>query len=97
MPVPPEELERAREAGLVNQVVPADDLETTARRAAARLRAKPPAALKIARQLLRGDPEEIVDRLDAEARLFSERLRSPEAREAFQAFLEKRPPHFKRG
>lgn len=89
--------ERAREAGLVNQVVPADDLETTARRAAARLRAKPPAALKIARQLLRGDPEEIVDRLDAEARLFSERLRSPEAREAFQAFLEKRPPHFKRG
>jgi enoyl-CoA hydratase/carnithine racemase len=89
--------ERAREAGIVNQIVPGEELEASARRAAARLAAKPPAALKIARRLLRGDPQEIVDRLDAEARLFSERLRSPEAREAFEAFLEKRPANFRRG
>ncbi|MBU2532860.1 MAG: enoyl-CoA hydratase/isomerase family protein, partial [Alphaproteobacteria bacterium] len=47
--------ERARDAGLVNAVVDADELEATAREAALRLAGKPPAALKIARELLRGD------------------------------------------
>ena len=88
---------RAREAGLVNRVVAADELEATARAAALRLAAKPPAALAMARGLMRGPTEEIRARLDTEAQLFSERLRSPEAREAFQAFLEKRPPDFGRG
>lgn len=92
----PFDAERACEAGLVNRVVPKADLEATARKAAARLAAKPPAALEIARRLIRGDAEQITERLDQEARLFSERLRSPEAEEAFSAFLEKRPPDFKR-
>jgi enoyl-CoA hydratase/carnithine racemase len=88
--------ERAREAGLVNAVVEADALEETARAAALRLAAKPPAALKIARDLMRGaEVEEIVERLEAESRLFAERMQSPEAKEAFQAFVEKRPPNFK--
>lgn len=90
--------ERAREAGLVNAVVEAGDLETTARAAALRLAAKPPAALKVARDLLRGASiDEIVERLEAESRLFAERMTSPEAREAFLAFVEKRPPDFKSG
>lgn len=89
--------ERAREAGIVNRVVPAADLEATARQAVQRLAAKPPAALEIARRLIRGDADVITERLDAEARLFSERLRSPEAQEAFAAFLEKRPPNFRSG
>ena len=89
--------ERAREAGLVNRVVPAAELEAVARQAAARLAAKPPAALQIARRLMRPDAAVITERLDAEAHLFSERLRSPEAGEAFAAFLEKRAPDFKRG
>jgi enoyl-CoA hydratase/carnithine racemase len=88
--------ERAREAGLVNRVVARADLEATARAAAGRLAAKPPAALEIARCLIRGNADEITERLDQEARLFCERLRSPEAQEAFSAFLEKRPPDFKR-
>ncbi len=89
--------ERAREAGLVNRIVPAAELDAAARQAAARLAAKPPAALEIARRLIRGEAAAITERLDLEARLFSERLRSPEAQEAFTAFLEKRPPDFKRG
>jgi enoyl-CoA hydratase/carnithine racemase len=87
--------ERARDAGLVNAVVPAVDLDATAQSAARRLAAKPPGALRVARDLMRGAAvEEIIERLEAESRLFAERMTSPEAREAFQAFIEKRPPDF---
>ena len=88
--------ERAREAGFVNGIVPADALEKTALKAARRLAAKPPEALAIARHMLRGTPAEISARVDEEAVAFERRLKSPEAREAFQAFLEKRPPRFTR-
>ena len=88
--------DRAREAGLVNAIVTSDELDATAAAAAGRLAAKPPAALKIARDLMRGaSVGEIVERLEVESRLFGERMTSPEAREAFQAFVEKRPPDFK--
>ena len=86
--------ERGREAGFVTAVVPGGDLESVAMRAAKRLAAKPPEALSIARKLLRGEPDEIARRVDEEAIAFERRLRSPEAREAFQAFLEKREPRF---
>lgn len=89
--------ERAREAGLVNRVVDAELLQETARNAALKLAAKPPAALKIARDLMRGaSVDEIVTRLEEESRLFADRMKSPEAREAFQAFVEKRPANFVR-
>lgn len=90
----PFDAERAREAGLVNRIVPADQVEAAAVTAAQRLAAKPPAALAASRRLMRGDPDAIVERVDEEARLFAERLTSPEAREAFSAFLEKRKPDF---
>jgi enoyl-CoA hydratase/carnithine racemase len=87
--------ERAREAGFVNAIVPTADLEKAALTAARRLSAKPPEALAIARRMLRGDVSEISKRVDEEAIAFTQRLKSPEAREAFQAFLEKRLPQFK--
>ena len=87
--------ERAREAGLVNAVVACDALMATAHDAGLRLAAKPPAALKIARDLMRGASiDEITTRLEDESRLFAQRMTSPEAREAFQAFVEKRKPDF---
>lgn len=86
--------DRAMQAGLVNGVVAAEELEAVAGNAARRLAAKPPEALKLARELLRGDPDAITERSDLEAQLLSVRMQSPEAREAFQAFLEKRPPNF---
>lgn len=85
---------RMVEAGLVNAVVAASDLESKVADAALALAAKPPEALKAARRLMRGDPAELIKRTDAEAVTFAERMSSPEAREAFQAFLEKRPPDF---
>ncbi|MEO1719335.1 MAG: enoyl-CoA hydratase-related protein, partial [Pseudomonadota bacterium] len=79
---------------LVNKVVEADVLEETAMAAVKQLAAKPPEAIALSRQLLRGDQTEIAERIDTEIEIFSERLTSPEAREAFAAFFEKRAPDF---
>ncbi len=84
--------ERAREAGLVNEIVPAGQLEAKVLAAAAMLAKKPPEALAISRRLLRGDQKDILACMEKEAQHFKDRLKSPEAREAFQAFLEKRSP-----
>jgi enoyl-CoA hydratase/carnithine racemase len=81
--------EAAREAGFVNRVVPADALESVAVDAANALAAKPAEALAIARRLIRGDRSDVLARMKEEAKLFSERLQSAEARQAFAAFLNK--------
>jgi enoyl-CoA hydratase/carnithine racemase len=83
-------------AGFVNAVIPAANLEATALGAAKRLGQKPPEALAIARRLMRGEPGEILGRMDAEIAAFRGRLGSPEAIEAFTAFFEKRPPNFRK-
>lgn len=88
--------ERAERAGIVNRVVPAAELEAAVLKAAARLAAKPPGALAAARKLMKGDPAEIQGQIAREGEVFAERLSSPEAKEAFTAFMEKRPPDFSR-
>ena len=87
--------EDALRAGFVNKVIPANVLEIEAMKAAKRLAAKPPAALAAARRLLKGTTEgEASARLKEEGRVFADLLGSPEAKEAFAAFLEKRKPDF---
>ena len=76
----------AKDAGLVYRIVEGD-VEAEAMKAAANLAKKPPKALKIARHLLRGDPTEILKRIDIEVEHFSERLTSDEAKAAFKAFM----------
>jgi enoyl-CoA hydratase/carnithine racemase len=88
--------ERALQAGLVNAIVPADRLEATALEAARRLAAKPRQALMTARRLLRRNHPQISAMIEEEARAYQSLMTSPEAREAFTAFLEKRPPDFAR-
>lgn len=85
---------RMLEAGLLNGIVASSDLEAKVMEAALALASKPPEALAVARRLMRGDPATLVARTDEEAVAFGKRLASPEAREAFQAFLEKRPADF---
>jgi enoyl-CoA hydratase/carnithine racemase len=88
--------EQAAQAGLVNKLVDPAHLEEVVFDAARRLAAKPPEALAATRRLMRGDPAEILKRTDEEVVAFRERLRSPEALEAFTAFFEKRPPNFRK-
>ena len=77
----------AKEAGLIWKVVEPGEVDALTLATAARLAAKPPEALRIARDLIRGDRDEIIARIDEEARHFSARLRSAEARAAFEAFM----------
>jgi len=86
--------ERALQAGLINAIVPAEQLEATALKAARRLAAKPRQALMTSRRLLRQNHPQISAMIDEEASNYVALMRSPEAREAFTAFLEKRPPDF---
>jgi enoyl-CoA hydratase/carnithine racemase len=88
--------EQGLAAGFVNRIVPPETLEPAALDAAHRLAAKPPEALAMARQLMRGNPADTLARIDAEVIGFRERLRSPEAIEAFTAFFEKRPADFRK-
>ena len=60
--------ERALQAGLINAIVPADQLEATALKAAKRLAAKPREALMTSRRLLRRNNADISAIIDEEAR-----------------------------
>lgn len=80
--------EAAVQAGLILAV--SDQAEEEARRAAQRLAAKPPEALRLARRLMRGDTAPLAERVDAESAAFAERLTSAEARAAFAAFFGRR-------
>lgn len=86
----------ADSAGLVTAVVPGGELLAHSRAKAAALMAKPPQALMATRRLMKGDPAAVVERIEEEARIFREAMQSAEAREAFAAFFEKRPPVFRR-
>lgn len=80
--------EEAREAGLVWKI--SEAAERDALDAAARLAAKPPEALRIARDLVRGERGDVAARIDAEAGHFAAQLKSAEARAAFEAFMARR-------
>ncbi len=81
--------EQAVAAGIANAVVTSDGLEAAAFAAAAEIAAKPREAVRLSRRLIKGSPDDILARIDEEALLFAERLRSAEAQKAFMAFLNK--------
>ena len=77
----------AHAAGIVNTVVAPGEVDAEAMKAAREIAALPAGALAATRALLRGTPDEIIERIDAEATEFKRRLASPEARAAFEAFF----------
>jgi enoyl-CoA hydratase/carnithine racemase len=77
----------AKAAGFVSTVVASDAVEAEAMKAARAIAALPPQAVLASRRLMRGTPDDIVARIDAEAEQFKSRLQSAEARAAFEAFM----------
>jgi enoyl-CoA hydratase/carnithine racemase len=80
----------ARAAGLVNEVVPPGEAEAAALKAARHIATLPAEAVALSRRLLRGSAAEVVARIDEEMELFRERLKSAEAKAAFEAFFSRK-------
>ncbi len=79
--------EQARVAGLIHEVVEEGALEAAVLAAAAQIASKPPEALRVARDLMRGPRDALIARIEHETKLFRERLRSDEAKAALTAFM----------
>jgi len=89
--------QKARDIGLVTEVVPEDQLFDTAMAQAKKLAGKPAASLRLTKRLMKqGQAAAVAQQIKLESGHFAERLDSPEAKEAFSAFLEKRKPDFSR-
>jgi enoyl-CoA hydratase/carnithine racemase len=88
----------ALQLGLVNAIHTRDRLDQVVAENADALAAKPPAALRLTKELLKGEVyrSEVAARIEEERVGFERQLSSPEAREAMTAFLEKRAPDFSR-
>jgi len=85
----------AVDCGIANAVLPAAEVVNHARRMAERFNALAPGAVADTKRLMRAPQRaRIREVMAAEGVLFGQRLRSPEAMEAFQAFFQKRKPDF---
>jgi enoyl-CoA hydratase/carnithine racemase len=85
----------ALQFGIANRVVPLARLHAEAASVAARLAKLPAGSLSTTKRLMR-NAEVLSAQIGAESKCFAERLTTAEAREAFTAFAEKRPPDFTR-
>lgn len=83
----PLDAESARLCGVANAVTPPAEAEAEAMKAARAIAALPPEAVARSRALMRGDPAEVIKRIEEEGEIYKERLKSPEARQAFEAFF----------
>ncbi|HJS38389.1 MAG TPA: enoyl-CoA hydratase-related protein [Burkholderiales bacterium] len=89
--------DKALAAGFVTEIVPEAELLEYARTAALALAALPPASVRMTKELMkRALAPAVRERMQEELGLFGERLKSPEAKEALSAFMEKRKPDFSR-
>jgi enoyl-CoA hydratase/carnithine racemase len=91
----PFDARRAADLGLVSRVVADPELLATAKETARKLAEKPTLALRACKRLMkRPSREQLEQAVKAENEEFASRVRSAEAKEAFSAFIEKRPPRF---
>jgi enoyl-CoA hydratase/carnithine racemase len=87
--------QEACDAGIVTAVVPQENLLAEAEKSALALAALPPESMRLTKRLMKSRYAQTLGAaIDEETRIFTERLSSPEAREALSAFLEKRKPRF---
>jgi enoyl-CoA hydratase len=87
--------DEAQRIGLVNRVVPADDLMSEAKKLAAQLASSAPIAMRyIINAINRGTEMPFADACQYEATLFGLVASTDDMREGTKAFLEKRKPTF---
>ena len=87
--------EEAQRIGLVNQVLPADQLREHARGVAKTILKRSPVAVRFAKESVRrGASMELQDALSLESDLFGMISATQDMREGTHAFLEKRKPQF---
>ena len=85
----------ALEMGLINRILPVDELHAFARGQATKLAALPASSVRTTKRLMKDDSRAaIVGRIKEENQAFCVMLRAPEAKEAFAAFFQKRKPDF---
>src|ERR1700686_1481475 len=93
----PFDAKRAAELGLVTRVVPDQKLLTSATETAQQLAEKPVGALQACKRLMKQPSRAQMEQaMKAENEEFASRVRSADTKEAFTAFLQKRPPDFTR-
>jgi len=89
--------ERARDLGIVNAVVQANELLAAAKTKAQALAEKPPSALRVTKSLLKQPvTPAVAEAMKRETGQFAALLQGPEAKEAMAAFFERRKPDFSR-
>lgn len=88
--------DEALRLGLVSRVVGEGEQLEAARAFAERLEALPPDALMATRRLLNASSRTVEARIAEEVGVFGKQLKSPEFKEAVAAFMQKRPPNFKK-
>lgn len=87
--------EKALAAGIVTEIVPDGDLLDHALEVAAAIAALPPSSLRMTKALMKTRyASAVVEAMGSEGEKFRAQLGSAEAKEAMQAFFEKRKPDF---
>ena len=87
--------QKAKDYGLINDIIEADQLLEKAQTTAMALAQKAPQALKFTRALLKKATQNEIDQtMISEIELFTAQIHGAEAKEAFSAFFEKRSPDF---
>lgn len=85
----PFDAHKAKDLGVINDIVDADNYWQFAQEKAEKLARKPAHALQVSRQLIRSNASMVGQAIEREARSFSELLKSDEAKAIFKKFLEK--------
>ena len=87
--------QEAFEMGIVNKVLPPDELLPFAKAQAAKLVALPASSLRTTKRLMKaGQTDTVMAKISEEGKHFGVMLLAPEAKEAFNAFFQKRKPDY---
>jgi enoyl-CoA hydratase/carnithine racemase len=93
----PMSAEEALEMRIVNRILPPNEVLDHARKQALRFNGLPPTSVRETKRLMKAGWRSLTEKIiQDEARSFARMLRTDEAKEAFNAFFERRKPDFSR-